>query len=135
MKNLLTAILLLSSVSAYGQGTTYLNCAHTPDSGGYPRRPGRILILDNTQWDQIFLIWEEDLETTLSDAYFLEQNDRTRYKIDRLTGELSEYDRRYDLHIRGHCLPVTRSEVQAILQNEIDRRDAIIAANEEKRLF
>lgn len=159
MKNLLTAILLFSSVGAYGEDTMFLNCTHIPGSGSW--YIGRTIILDNTQWDEIFLIAEIDLEATLneawiernqsimngkmrpnevdmfSDAYFLRYWDerRLRYRIDRSTGELSEYDHKYDLSVLAQCLPATRSDVQAILQDEIDRRDAIIAANEEKRLF
>lgn len=162
MKILPIFLLLLSSVSTYGQDTTYLNCTHTPESEQI--RIGRILILDSTRriWDDIYLLAEEDLESTLneswiernqatmnldlkstitrvgSDAYYLKYSysNLTRFKLDRLTGELVDYrDNSDNPEIVAHCLPVTRSDVQAILQDEINRRDAIIAENEEKRLF
>ena len=159
MKKILSAILLLFSANACGQGITHLKCID-PSSAQLES----VIVLDNEsmQWSQIYLLDDQYLEqqlnkeaeelrrqiiegtrledkiTYVDSVSFLLRDTMFgfRFRLDRKTGafyRLFDDNRptRHDLD----CLPFSFSEAQAILQDEINRRDAIIAANEEERLF
>jgi hypothetical protein len=165
MKNLLTAILLLSSVGAHGQSMTYLKCEPPPTALG---ALSRILVLNDElfRWSFFWLI-EQQLEENLTDEIIENQRkvidgsqlDReitqissskyllntksvnnpgsrftVSYRLDRLTGELF-YSNDEENDLLSTCLPLSRSEAEVIVQEIVDRRDAIIADNEERRLF
>ena len=161
MNKLTTAAFLLMALAnvSYGQELTYLRCPSIDSSFYYT---DRILVLDDEsmKWSWFYLYktadesLDEFLESELADETVAEVSDiisgiltrtisdvtSTEYRLvtlfdrlwilDRVTGRL----RSGTTHL-SNCSPITKSQVEELFQEGIDRRDEIIKGNEAKRLF
>ncbi|MGE4614713.1 MAG: hypothetical protein AAEJ46_10295, partial [Planctomycetota bacterium] len=146
---------------SYGQELAYLHCpSQFPEYG--IGDPDEILVLDDEsmKWSKFPLYKTADgsadefLEEILDDETVAEVRDiingiltliisgatSTEYRLvtlfdrlwilDRVTGRL-----RSGTTHPSNCSPITKSQVEELFQEGIDRRDEIIKGNEAKRLF